>query len=806
MANLTSKLTLQLVDDVSKPARSVAEALAAADRRVREIAKDMSAAGASDKLTTSLAKLKTQKTDIEQAAKAWRDYSKSANLGADASKWTKTDAANVKAWERQTLSSVRAVINERRKEALAETAMLHKMDAERAASHNKMHKWFGGERNLAGTLGAAVVGEKMAEAGKSMAEKAAEVEQLRFRVRELSRGDKSEAPLADNLVSDVIAKYPSVSRAKAYDTYLEMRANSLDVQGRIDPVAARRNLMAASQAQRAASALGVEMTPLDVQNIVKTTEGSGRAADPEGLSKMFDTYLRFKQVMGSAFSADKMRDFVANAKGANFSLGDAAQIRSFVELAEGNASRLGNETNQTLATLAGGHMTKAAGQWMVDHGLARADQIVKNGPGAISIKGGLKDSDTLSTNPDAWAATTLRTAVEASGAVSDQKVDDRMRVMRDQDLKANPNAKTDDRVLRERAEHALLVGQLQGIGVKATVVDKLAHAIANQRLVDRDVKAVQKASGMDAGARLGENPIAAFNEFSTAIGNFGSVLASPAIAAAGPALDNMARGLASITASLADFQKLHPDAAALLGGGVIGGAVLGGGALTYGALSGLMSGFGLTGSATALTGSAAELTAAAAMLKGGAVVTGGVGGAGAAAGAGGVGLGLGAASALLLADIAVPVMAGMMAKWLQDKYDPTQDLRGHLKKAPYSFSDEITGGAQDEPIVPRRYPAAGPSGPSGANDNTSLSAKLEVDSTTLDTVKPKADEASAALDPLSRAISLNVDTAAIDAAIAKANQLQNALNGLRSAAGAIKMPSLGSTLRGNFTTSGQQGE
>ena len=146
MANLTAKLTVQMVDEVSKPARSVAEALAQADKRVREIAADMSKAGATDKLTASLAKLKTQKGDIEQVAKAWKDYAKSASLGADSAKWTKADAAGVRAWERQTLSSVRAVIRERQAETRAEAAMLRASAAAHQQTEARRHKWFGGDR------------------------------------------------------------------------------------------------------------------------------------------------------------------------------------------------------------------------------------------------------------------------------------------------------------------------------------------------------------------------------------------------------------------------------------------------------------------------------------------------------------------------------------------------------------------------------------------------------------------------------------------------------------------------------------
>lgn len=427
-------------------------------------------------------------------------------------------------------------------------------------------------------------------------ENAAELEQARFRIRELSRKDPREAALADRLADEVSGKYPGITRAKALDTYSELRANAVDLNGRIDPVVARRNLMAAATAQNAALALGFEMTPVDMQNLLKGVEGSGRAGDPKAVEKITDAYIRAKQVFGSAIASDMIRDYTANAKSANFSIGDDQfYLANMVRLSEGNAARLGNEVNQTLTTLGGGHMTKATGAWLVAHGLASADQIVKTGPSTVAIKGGLKDEGTLQTNQAVWAATTFKKAIEDSGALSDAKVSARMAMLRGAELKRNPNAEIDERFLRERAEEGLIAAEIAKSGMRTSVTDNLAHFIGNQRLIDRDIAATLNASGSSAGDRIGENPVAAFSELTSAVSNFATVLASPAIAAAAPALDALAHKIAEFTAYLEKFQGAHPQAATATSAGALAAAAAGVGWMgvkLYSGITGLFGGGG----------------------------------------------------------------------------------------------------------------------------------------------------------------------------------------------------------------------
>ena len=112
MASLTSTLSIVLKDDVTKPARSVAQALKDTESEIKSISKAMAGTGATDKFVASLSKLRVAKSEIEQVASAWKNYAASAGLAGNASSWTKSQIAGVRSWETQTIASLRAVKRE----------------------------------------------------------------------------------------------------------------------------------------------------------------------------------------------------------------------------------------------------------------------------------------------------------------------------------------------------------------------------------------------------------------------------------------------------------------------------------------------------------------------------------------------------------------------------------------------------------------------------------------------------------------------------------------------------------------------
>src|SRR6202453_1086780 len=390
------------------------------------------------------------------------------------------------------------------------------------------------------------------EGGKKALEASASLEQQKLRVREVSGGDKTESSFAEQLAAEVAAKYPAITQEKALDTYLELRGNAANQNGTINQETARRNLMTVSQAQTAAVAIGTEITPEDAQNLLKAVEGSGRAGDPTAVGKMFDSYIRAKQVFGSAIDSEKVRDYVQNAKGANFGIGeDQFFWQNIVRMTEGNASRLGNETAQTLQTLVGGHATKQTAKWLVDMGLATG--FTPQGGGAATIHG-LKGSDTLQVNKMDWVNQVLLPALQKHGVLSEENIKNREALLR----KDNPQI--DERTARERAEAGLISSAVAQSGMRTTVTDNLAHAIANELLISRDVEQMKGSSGLSAAADVGKNPIAAMKGFTGSIENFAAVVGGPLMGPAAKALDSLAHSIEDFTSRVQKVKGFWPSA------------------------------------------------------------------------------------------------------------------------------------------------------------------------------------------------------------------------------------------------------
>jgi hypothetical protein len=548
MPTLESKLVIGAKDETGGAFAAIKAHIAALDKQVATFDKLMASAKgvakANDPLIKSIAAssvaLKEQRDALSAAGQAMvagagstdRAAAAQGEFARETARATETLVA-----QGETAAKVSRRITELNRHQVASAK-------EAAAARKEVAGVVGGG---VAALAGAIVPFAIAEGGVKALEASASLEQLKFRVREVSGADKTESPFAEQLAADVAAKYPAITQAKALDTYLELRGNAANQNGTINQETARRNLMTVSQAQTAALSLGTELTPEDAQNLLKAVEGSGRAGDPTAVGKMFDAYIRAKQVFGSAIDSSKIRDYVQNAKGANFGIGEEQFFwQNIVRMTEGNASRLGNETAQTLQTLVGGHATKQTARWLVDMGLATG--FTPQGGGAATIHG-LAGSGTLQVDQLTWATDVLLPALKKHGVLSDENIKNREALLR----KDNPNI--DERALRERAEAGLISAAIAQSGMRTTVTDNLAHAIANELLISRDVAQMKNSSGMGAAADIGKNPVAALTELTGAISNFGAVVGSPLMAGAAKALDSLAHAISDFTGGVAKEQQ-----------------------------------------------------------------------------------------------------------------------------------------------------------------------------------------------------------------------------------------------------------
>ncbi len=462
-------------------------------------------------------------------------------------------------------------------------------------------------------------GTKAIEAARVSVERGAELESMRNRIRNVSNNE-DEVRSASEIAASASAKYPLTTQAMSLEDYAELRslAVSKDHGKPIDVDKMRTNVMLMARTRAALASSGLEFTGEDAKALAQAIEGTGRTMDPKAQQNMLEAYVSGKQALGNALSANGIRDFVQNAKSSNFAQSDKSFFyTTFARLAQGNASRLGNEFAQTMSTLVGGHMTKAGAEWLVKQGMIEPGQFKNGGGGKFSIDGDIKQQDLLSSDPTAWAQEVLYPGMIKSGTISDDKVKARAEMLREQ----NPGA--DEHTLTERAIHGLIADELQKSGFRSTVTDNLAHAIANEFQTKKDVEQMKAAKGLGAADTIDQNPIASFNELTNSLQNFGSVLTNPSMAGAAATMHSLAGGISEITTSLQQWQKDHPGPAKFLGTAAPVAAGAGGLAATYLGFRAFMGGiFGNGRGATAALG---EGGSAAATAGGGGLIRGALG-------------------------------------------------------------------------------------------------------------------------------------------------------------------------------------
>lgn len=619
MPTLSSTLRVQLIDAVSGPAKGAASGLKGLEGAMARLGK--SGSGAARGLVSTLEQLRSKSKaigDFRDLRRGLKDTSaefKAAKSNVDrlkaalaaASSPTKRMQADLRSAQSALKSATSAFKEQGAAVRGAEAALrqfgitgrtgiarsqqeirneiaktirsMRNLDresraaAQRAERRGARREAIGG---VAGVAGAAA-GHRATQAAVDSVKKGAHREAAINKIRNVSNSEE-EVRRATQIASEVSGKFPYTSQEGALHDYVEMRsiAATNDPKNPINYDMMRQNMGVVAQTRAALASSGEDLTERDVRSLMLALEGSGRANDPAAVKNMFDAYTRAKQVFGTAIDADKVRDFVANAKSSNFSMSDPAFFNStMARLAQGNASRLGNEFSQTLSTIVGGRMTLQGANWLADKGLIRKEQIKKGGGGKFYIEGNVKNQDLLSTDQTAWAQQVLMPGLEKSGVLNKDVIHKRMDVIR----KASPGV--DEHQIEERAIHGLIADSLAKSGFRSTVTDNLAHAIANQIITDKNVEQMKQAKGLEASNTLGQNPVAAMQEMVNAVGNFASVLTSPAMQTAGSALHSIAGGLSSLSASVQQWQKDNPGMAKALGAGAPAGMLLGGGAAAW---------------------------------------------------------------------------------------------------------------------------------------------------------------------------------------------------------------------------------
>jgi hypothetical protein len=347
-SNLTATLDIKLIDDVSKPAKTVAAALKDAENAAKAVAKGMAGTGATDKFIKNLSGLKLAGKDIETVAKAWKDYARFAGLAADSTKWTKTQRADVAAWERQNLSALRAVKREQiayhkaisaaggaggvspMMAAMSQGSMANKrliagmsssggmMVPTAAAKGSKLRAWLGGQAGdfasgmMMGSAGM-MAGMKAYEMGGRAIEAANERQHQR--VMSLNAGmTPEEVAKSESLARLAQRSAQNLSVSDIMELHKEARSAVRDVRE------ADELLTTLAQAKAVLKGSGVQGA--NVTDFVKAAEVYGFSGDPERMRKYIESQVKSTMVLGRTVTTEEAKDIARYSKTAGGTYSD----------------------------------------------------------------------------------------------------------------------------------------------------------------------------------------------------------------------------------------------------------------------------------------------------------------------------------------------------------------------------------------------------------------------------------------------------------------------------------------------------
>ena len=398
----------------------------------------------------------------------------------------------------------------------------------------------------------------------------------------------AEITAADLQAAQLAARHPNVTRAKVLELYKESRSvmthpsETPEMMPAI--VQAASSMNALDPSGKMAGGLG---------DAIKSAEILGKTKSVNQLRDYLDGFIRSQQVMGKTAGPEQLKDFSKYARSAGPLLSDRflhTTANSLIQEERGSTAgkMIYDVVKETTGNLAGQH---EAAKEFLRLGLVKKQDFELNKTGDIKgLKAGksIDGAKLAQTDFDYFVYQKLLPAMEKAGIKQPQdQVSEARRLY--------PNSLASDLV-------AKLILQRQAFENHATLYPQAAGITGGETL-------------------LKEDPIAALHALGAALETFGGTVTGPIMKDAAGALSGMASTIGSWSASLAGFQKDHPDIAKVIAGGAVGGGLLGAGVLGMTALNGLTLGFGLSGASTHLEVAAAHLEGAAAKIGAGSALT-----------------------------------------------------------------------------------------------------------------------------------------------------------------------------------------
>lgn len=422
MGILTSSVKISLIDDVSKPARSVAQALREAVGQMRNVNKSMGGSGSAmgDAFKKQLAGLNLTKKELAQVRLEWMRYAQAerAALGTD---WMKKNAAGVRAWKSQVISATKAARREQIAEAKATMAIIsggrgeggmgrgRKFISESARDFASgmvmgsipmmagMKAYEGGKELIKG--GMAYQHEKIAllNAGRTISE-LNEMEEAAKRAAKAVPTSSIKENLA--ILNETTGAFGSTEHA----------IENLEFMARMSSVIKN------SVGDKVAESSG-EMG----NKFARFFEMRGAAQNQAKMQAEGEDLVRAMIFSRGNFNPSEMLNFAQQAKSAVMMNYNREFLTSVMPslVTEFGGERAGTKASAFFGTITGKARDKKQAQAWIDAGLLNRKMLVdadKTGNNAIGWKAGaVKDTDLALRNPYEWAGKVLIPALQKAG-------------------------------------------------------------------------------------------------------------------------------------------------------------------------------------------------------------------------------------------------------------------------------------------------------------------------------------------------------------------------------------------------------
>ena len=753
MTNLTSTVTVQAIDNVSKPARTISQALKDMESNAKAVAKGLAGTGASDRLVASLSKLKATKGDIEQISNALKDYSKANNLAADSSKWTKAQAAGFKALETQAVSSLRTVKREEQQFYQSQRQQIEKA--------RRPGEYVGA---IAGSIAGLAAAHKVAEVGKQAIEAGAERQHVRVGAINAGIGPQELARIEAAAIK-AKAGAPNVSVSEIMELHKETRSAVTNPEEAFHII---------SDLAKAASVLkGLGQDTSGLSQIVKGGESLGLMNNPERFRQFLSGQLKAMQVMGKTITPEQIYEAAKYSKSSGALLSDRflnTTLPSLIQELHGQSA--GDALSMVTKTLRGGlqHQHLPVQRLQELGLLADHHKIIKTKKTGqiMGYAGKVKEDALLASDPNKWFTQVFKPAAIAGG-------------------------------YKSLADQVLLLSQI--LPQRAANLGRLF--IQQEEAFEQHAKNYDKAADLDQAVdNQKKDPKANVGALSKAIDDLEAAITGPAMPAIGGGMASLATNISALAEAAKENPNLTQTVAEITAFGAAAVALK---AAPFAAAT-----LGMEGLAGVLTTFAAALTPVLAILAAAGVmksITDAMENAR---------LTPKEEGKTYTSDVLGNLSNWMQGKgWGRDEKYVDHFDEGKYRWGVYKNwlqdqrdheHDKVWTPPTNAPLPPRRPTDLTPAAPVSVN----------VDHSQIDNVGPTVEKAKQALDTLGAPVAVNVDSSSISAAQAEVEKLLASLARVGSMAANVKAQaakasaglaaSLRATNGGNFGSHFQEGD